>query len=275
MPNPFLRRGWLSLFLTAALGCGGEMPGVTYGETTFVVLVNPVVNDANQMTVADPGGVRSGIAVSVDQGPSGATDGSGVTILRPIVPGGRMLLLTGGGMSGQLGADIAERDLREVAVALQGSGASAMADIVYAFGGQVVEITDSMPIAAINAELARSNLIVFFRSGTYTGDIVFAGSNVTLFGEGPTGGSVTLSGNVEVSGSRNRIRGARILGRLSVPGSDFGMSFSSVAGMAQVAGSGVVLLQNTFCGGVTISGSGGKLLGNAGLAPVPAPGGGC
>jgi hypothetical protein len=60
-----------------------------------------------------------------------------------------------------------------------------------------------MSLGEVNAALAQSNAIVFFRAGTYTGDLAFSGSNVTLFGEGPTGGAVTLDGNITVDGSFN------------------------------------------------------------------------
>jgi hypothetical protein len=165
--------------------------------------------------------------------------------------------------------------LREIAVALDGSGAGVMADVRYIFGGTVVDITPAMTIAQVNAELARSNLIVFLRAGTYTGDLSFSGSNVTLFGEGTQGGAVTINGNVTVSGSGNRLRGARITGNLSVPGSGAGISYSSVEGALLLDGSNAVLLNNAFCGSATVSGSGVLALGNAGLAPLPAPGGGC
>ena len=150
-----------------------------------------------------------------------------------------------------------------------------MANVHYAFGGAVVEITPSMSVTEVNSELARSNLIVFFRAGAYTGNLVFAGSNVTLFGEGPQGGQVTLNGTVDVEGSANRIRGARMMSAVSVPGSNFGFSFSRVSSGFSMDGSQGVLLNNAFCGTVTIAGSGTTALGNAGLAPLPAPTGGC
>jgi pectin methylesterase-like acyl-CoA thioesterase len=170
---------------------------------------------------------------------------------------------------------IAAGDLREIAVALDGSGASVMANLQYAFGGEVVEITPAMSVQEVNAALAESNRIVFLRSGTYAGDLEFSGSNVTLFGEGSQGGTVTIAGNVVVSGSGNRLRGARITGDLSVPGSDAGISYSRVAGTLTVDGSDAVLLNNAFCGTTAISGSGLLALGNAGLEPLPAPAAGC
>ncbi len=173
-----------------------------------------------------------------------------------------------------ISVSIADQDLREVAIALDGA-ASRMAEVRYEFGGQVVEITPSMSLADVNSALAQSGTIVFFRAGSYTGDLLFSGSNVTLFGEGPTGGSVTLNGNITIAGSGNRIRGARITGSLSVPGSTVGISFSRVAGDVQLDGSNATLLNNSFCGTVTIAGSNLTALGNAGMAPLAAPTGGC
>jgi hypothetical protein len=260
--------------LTAALACGDsatDPTDVTFGETTFVVLVNPVLNDDNAATVSPPGATQSGVGLSVDGGPSGTTGAGGVAVLAPVDPGTRTLSVDGNPVT----LAIADRDLREVAIALAGDSASMMADVRYAFGGQVVEITPSMSLAEVNDALAQSNTIVFLRAGTYTGDLSFSGSNVTLFGEGATGGTVTINGNVTVDGSANRIRGARITGTLSVPGSDAGISFSRVVGDVAVDGSDAVLLNNAFCGAVTIAGSNLTALGNAGMAPVAAPPGGC
>ncbi|MBA3554338.1 MAG: hypothetical protein H0W29_06230 [Gemmatimonadales bacterium] len=150
-----------------------------------------------------------------------------------------------------------------------------MANLRYGFSGEVVEIAPATPVAEVNAALARSNVIVFLRSGTYSGDLDFSGSNVTLFGEGPQGGTVTINGNVTVNGSGNRLRGARILGDLSLMGSSAGITYSRVGGAIAVSGSGAVLLNNGFCGAATISGSGLLALGNAGLQPIAPPAGGC
>lgn len=160
-------------------------------------------------------------------------------------------------------------------MALTDSGATEMANIPYEFDGEVVEITSDMSVSDVNEALANSNRIVFVRGGTYTGDINFSGSNLTLVGEGPEGGNVILDGDVIVDGSGNRLRGARITGRLSVPGSDAGISFSSVQDSLHVDGSDAVLMNNAFCGPVTIDASGTVALGNAGMPPVPEPSDGC
>jgi len=272
-------RLWWAVPLAAGLACGGdgpvEPPGAVYGETTVVYVMNPVVNDANVAVVPTPGTSRSGVDITVNSGPSGTTGGNGELVLAPLTAGVRPVSFSAGAATGQLDLDIAQGDLREIAVALDGSGAGEMANVRYAFGGTVVEITPAMSITEINAELARSDLIVFMRSGTYLGDLNFSGSSVTLFGQGSQGGTVTINGNVTVSGSFNRLRGARILGNLSVPGSGAGISYSSVAGTLTVDGSNAVLLNNAFCGTATVSGSGVLALGNAGLAPLSAPSGGC
>ena len=279
MLESILRRcAALSACALAAVACGDDTtapPDVTFGETTFVVVANPVVNDANDTPVPAPGTSRSGVAVSLDLGPSATTDANGVGVLSPVPAGTRTLSLSDGGTSGQVTASIAEKDLREVAIALDGNGGAVMANVQYPFGGQVIEVTPSTPLTEVNDALAMSNVIVFFRGGIYTGDLVFGGSNVTLFGEGERGGQVTLNGNVTVSGSSNRIRGARITGDLMVPGSDAGITFSRVAGAFDMAGSSATLLNNSFCGSVTIAGSNQTLLGNAGMSPIPAPTSGC
>lgn len=269
----------LMLLAVGFAGCGGgdttEPTSVQYGQTTLVLVVNPVVNDLNAVNLPAVGAVRSGVTVSIQDGPSGTTDANGVVVLTGFQPGAQTISLSGAGLSGTVSVTIADKDLSEVAVALTPAGAAVMANVRYPFGGTVVEVTPSMPVAQVNAALAQSSIIVFFRAGTYTGDLVFTGSNTTLFGEGPQGGRVVLTGDVQVEGSSSRIRGTRISGSLTAPGSQFGFSFGRVAGALDVDGSSSVLLNNAFCGSITIEGSGVTALGNAGMAPLPAPGGGC
>ena len=272
------RQSWV-VSLAAGLGCGGDgptnPPDAVYGETTVVYVVNPVVNDVNAVAVPTPGTSRTGVSVAVTGGPSGTTGANGDVVLAPLTAGTTPVSFNVGITTGQLSLDIAEGDLREIGVALDNSGAAGMANILYAFGGTVVEILPTMSNAEVNAALSGSNQIVFLRTGTYQGDLNFSGSNVTLFGQGSQGGTVTINGNVTVSGSGNRLRGARVLGNLSVPGSNAGISYSSVSGTVTVDGSNGVLLKNAFCGTATVAGSGLLALGNEGLAPLPAPTGGC
>jgi hypothetical protein len=272
------RHAW-AIPLVAGLACGGDgptnPPDVAYGETTVVYVMNPVVNDVNAIVVPTPGTSRSGVAIAVTSGPSGTTGANGDLALAPLAAGVNPVSFSAGTATGQLSLDIVQGDLREIAVALDGTGAASMADIRYEFGSTVVEITPTMTNAEVNAALSGSNLIVFLRAGTYQGDLNFSGSNVTLFGEGSQGGTVTINGNVTVSGSGNRLRGTRIIGNLSVPGSNAGISYSGVAGTLSFDGSNGVLLNNAFCGTATVAGSGLRALGNAGLAPLPAPPGGC
>jgi hypothetical protein len=263
--------------LLAACGRDGATgpTDTVYGETTAVYMLNPVVNDVTGVAVPPPGTTQNGVQVAITDGLSGTTGSTGDLVLAPVAAGIRTVSFTSTEGSGQLELDIGEGDLREIAVALDATGAATMANVLYAFGGTVVEITPTMTNAEVNAALSGSNLIVFLRAGTYQGDLEFSGSSVTLFGEGPQGGSVIIDGNVTVSGSGNRIRGARITGDLSVPGSNAGISYSRVLGTLNFDGSNGILLNNAFCGTATVAGSGIRALGNAGLAPLPAPTAGC
>jgi len=275
----------LALATAAAGGCGGgtgpvDATNVPYGQTTFVVVLNPAVNAINTLAVPTPDTARVGVTITVpQQGPSDVTDTTGVAALSPVLAGTRTLAFrrdsvespTRVSIAAQALVPIESRELREVAVALTPDAAEVMTTIQYAFGGRVVEVTPRMPIGEVNKYLAESNVIVFLRGGTYTGNLTFSGSNVTLYGEGRRGGAVTIDGSVTVGGSGNRIRGARITGSLSVPANNFGMSLSRVDGAFQLNGSGAKLLQNVFCGTVTSPTSNVTALGNAGMAPLAKP----
>lgn len=188
--------------------------------------------------------------------------------------GERTIAFSRGDVTGDVSVGISSCDLRELAVAFTASGTSIMADVLYEFGGEVVEVGPTTSISEVNSALSRSNVIVFFRSGIYGGDLTFSGSNVTLFGEGARGGTVTIDGDVIGNGSGNRIRGTHITGSLMVPASGFGISFSRVDGALSVSGSNAVFLNNTFCGtSVSVSASAVTALGNRGLAPLPRPAG--
>jgi hypothetical protein len=247
--------------------------GIELGETTLVAFVNPIVNATTSVNIPAPGTLRSGLAVSWNGGTSVTTDATGIAVLSDITPGTGTLAVSGSGLSGTLSTTIPDKDLEEVAVVLNGNGVTTMASVRYAFGGEVVEITPSQAVSQVNAQLARSNVVVLLRGGTYRGDLRFTGSNVTLFGAGVRGGEVTIDGNVVIEGSSNRIRGARISGNLTVTGSNAGVSFSRVGGTANITGSGAVLLNNAFCGQSVVIGSNMIALNNAGLSPIPASAG--
>ena len=85
------------------------------------------------------------------------TTSSAVVVLAPVAPGTKALSVAGN----QVSVDIADKDLREVAIASTSGSASVMANVRYAFGGQVVETTPSMSLADVNAALAQSNAIVW------------------------------------------------------------------------------------------------------------------
>ena len=262
------------LLVTAA--CGSEddpdptdPTEVTLGETTFVVVVNPTVNDLNEPDMSTPGAERSGVTVE-GSSISVETTGEGIAVLGPVESGQVELTFGSGTIDASLTQTIANRDLVEVAVAVDGEDAQEMVRVVYAFGGTVVEISAEDSIEDVENALSASNQIVLLSAGTYTGDLDLSGSEVTLFGAGTTGGRVVIDGNVTISGSGNRIRGAHIMGDLEMGGSNTGLSFSTIDGDVEISGSDTVLLQNSFCGAISIGGSDTIALGNLGLAPLEA-----
>jgi hypothetical protein len=249
---------------------GTDPTVVNLGETTFVVILNPAVDDLNDRSVPSPGPVREGVAATAR--PASATTGPlGIAVLRDVDAGDVDLGLAGHGLDASVSTNIRDRDLVELAIAADEDGAAQMARVVYRFGDEVVELHPDDSIDAVNDAISASNRIVFLAGGVYHGDLEFSGSDVTLFGAGATGGEVTIVGNVTVSGSGNRIRGAHIQGDLDLSGSDAGMSFSMVDGHVEVSGSDGVFLESTFCGPVDVSGGGSTFLGNRGLEGGPPP----
>ncbi|HWO24691.1 MAG TPA: hypothetical protein VNO30_38375 [Kofleriaceae bacterium] len=263
-----------ALFVVLVAACGGDDSGidptdVRFGDTALVVVVNPVVNDVNRRPVPPPGSTLNGITLRSDDGISDTTEADGVAVLAPLASGARTIQVSGSGIDGSFTVMMGAGELREIALSAEGGRVEVMLDIDYKTD-RVVEISPAMTNAQVNDAIRVSDRVVFLAGGVYTGDLDFSGSRVTLFGEGVLGGTVTLQGNVMMSGSDSRIRGARITGNLSVPASGTGLSFSRVDGMTTAVGSDVTLLANALCGGASVTGSGSFAVGNSGVAPTTA-----
>jgi len=260
------------------LGCRDDLGPITgpdaipLGQTAFVVLVNPTVNNSNKAMVPEPGAFRSGVAVAVVGGPTQTTDRYGIAALTPVSAGSKTLTTPGGG---QIAATIDDKDVRDLFIAWSGASAALMVEVSYRFGGTVIEATPSMSVQQINTELAKDSLVVYLRRGTYVGDLNFAGNGVTVYGEGAAGGQVSLNGNVNVTGSNNRLRGVRVGGNVAINGSGFSMAYGRVDGTTQALGPDARLLRNALCGTVTVTGANLMLLDNAGPAPIPKEAAGC
>ncbi|HWO22749.1 MAG TPA: hypothetical protein VNO30_28510 [Kofleriaceae bacterium] len=272
-PGPLLRP-LLALLVLPAAACNGDDSGidpteVRFGDTALVVVVNPTVNDGNRRPVPAPGSARAGITLRSDDGVSDTTEADGIAVLAPLSSGIRTITISGDGIDGSFTVTMAAGALREVALAAEGGRAELMLDLDYK-SDRVVEISPAMAIAQVNDALRVSDRVVFLAGGVYAGDLDFSGSRVTLFGEGVLGGTVTLQGNVTMSGSDSRIRGARITGNLTIPASGTGLSFSRVDGTTTAEGSDTTLLANALCGTDTITGSGSLAVGNAGVPPTTA-----
>ncbi len=265
-------------FLASCLlcGCGGSddttpdannPTDVPFGTTAIVVVVNPWINDANSKTVPLPGTVRSGVTLTTDDNVTATTGANGIAVLAPVTAGTRTITVSGAVAGGSFTVMVADTTLREVALATDTGRAELMVDVDYK-ADQAFQLSPTMTNAEINDALKVSDRVVFLAGGTYRGDLNFAGSRITLFGEGVLGGRVILDGNVTVTGSDSRIRGAEITGTLTMPASKVGLSFSRVNGAMTSQGSDGMVLASALCGTETISGSGTIVLGNAGAAPM-------
>jgi len=261
----------LAFAILVVAGCGGGSgttpTQVRFGDTALVVVVNPVVNDANVRAVPTPGQTRANVRLTTDDGISATTSADGTAVLSPLTAGMRTITVSGANVGGSFTVTMTAGELREVALATQGPSSQIMLQLDYK-SDKVTEISPAMTIADVNAALAVSDTVVFLKGGVYTGDIDFSGSRVTLFGEGVMGGNVEVHGNVTVSGSDSRIRGTRITGDLTMPASGLGLTFSRVDGSTVSEGSDATLLGNAICGTETITGSGSFVVGNSGVAPI-------
>lgn len=268
-----------SLVLVGLVACGGsdsdptpdanDPTQIPFGTTAIVVVVNPAINDANAKTIPEPGTTVAGVTLTTDDGVAATTDAAGIAVLAPVTAGIRTLTVGGAIDGGTFQVSVADGTLREVALAAAPGSAQIMVNVDYK-ADQVFEVTPNMTSSQVNDILAVSDRVVFFQGGTYTGDLDFSGSRVTLFGEGVLGGNVTLDGNITVSGSDSRIRGTRITGALTIPASKVGLSFSRVDGAVTSQGSDGMFLHNDLCGSETITGSGTIAIGNLGAAPLAA-----
>lgn len=271
-------RAVLCLCVVAACGDDGgsatpdanSPTDVPFGTTAIVVRVNPAINDANAKTgLPAPGGLASGVTLTTDDDVSATTGADGIAVLAPVTPGLRTITVSGAVSGGTFTVMIADQTLREVALATEDGRAEVMVNVDYK-ADQAVEVDPTMTNTEVNDILAVSDRVVFFKGGDYVGDLTFGGSRVTLFGEGVLGGKVSLQGNLTVTGSDSRIRGAHISGSLTIPASKVGLSFSRVDGALTSAGSDGMLLANALCGSEDITGSGTIVLGNRGAAPIAA-----
>lgn len=268
-------RALLCLWIVSACGDdGGSAPDannptdIAFGTTAIVVVVNPTINDANAKTgLPAPGPTVAGVTLTTDDNVSATTGADGIAVLAPVTAGTRTITVSGAVSGGTFTVMVADKTLREVALATDTGRAEVMVNLDYK-ADQAFEVSPTMTTAQVNDVLAVSDRVVFFKGGDYVGDLEFGGSRVTLFGEGVLGGKVTLQGNMTVTGSDSRLRGAHITGALTMPASKVGVSFSRIDGALMSEGSDGMLLANALCGSESVTGSGTTVLGNRGAAPI-------
>lgn len=267
------------LAVVATLGCGGDDGDTTdppdpldvqFGDTALVVVINPVVNDATDKSVPEPGSELAGIEFTSDDGVSATSDMSGIAVLADLTAGMRTIAVVGDNIDASFQVSMTAGELREIALAADGGRAEVMVQLDYK-SQQVAMLDPTMTNEQVNDALSVSDTVVFFAGGIYEGNLDFSGSRTTLFGEGVFGGEVTIDGDVTMSGSDSRIRGTLVTGDLQVPASGTGLSFSRVDGNANFEGSDSTILQSELCGSAQADASGAIALGVTGLSPA----GGC
>lgn len=267
--------------LALLAGCGSDDddeddkthdPDQPFGATAIVVVVNPSVNTGNASPVPNQLGTeREGIAVDAQPGDAATTDATGLAVLDELAEGELSLAFAEGPA---LPFTIeAAGDVHDLAVAYNSSEVGAFENfpIRYPVGGQIIEFDESSDPLDVTKALAGQNNIVFFKDGSYTGDLTIEGDGVIFFAEGFTERQVVMDGSLDVKGTGVRVRGFDIKGDVTVAGNEFGMAFTIVRGTTSITGNGAAFLRNTFCAPVTVPSSNASLLDNEGLEPIAAP----
>ena len=282
-------------FLIAA--CGGDRDdgprhnenhdpdatSVILGETTFLTVVNPEINDLNNIDVPPPAGERTDVNVEA-QDIETSTGDYGSAVVAPLDYGTVELYFFGFDIDGSIEQEIGDGQLVELAVAADGSDIEVMERVDYHFDSddvEVVEFTTDDSVGEVSDALREDNRIVLLRDGTYTvgedgdGTLEFRGVNLTLFGAGDRGGRVIIEGNIDFRGHGNRVRGADIVGNVDMSGPDSALTFSTIDGDVSATANNAVMLENIFCGDVNAPGSNTSALGNRGIEPLDAPSDAC
>src|SRR5678809_356239 len=92
------------VFALMLSGCGddgGSTPDansptdVPFGTTAIVVVVNPVINDANRLTVPTPGSIKAGVTLTTDDNVTATTGSDGIAVLAPVTAGTRTITVSG------------------------------------------------------------------------------------------------------------------------------------------------------------------------------------
>ena len=259
----------------AVSGCGddGIDPDRPFGKTAIVVVVNPAVNEGNTASVPpsyDENRV-DGIEVDADPGDADTTDSDGFSVLDDLDEGELDLVFDSGPV---LPFTVQQAgDVHDLAVAYNGETVEEFPNspIRYGVGGEIKVFDTKADPQQVTDALSTDGNIVYFKNGTYQGDLEITGNDVIFFGEGFTERDVIIDGSVLVRGTSVRIRGFTVTGDITVLGNDFGMAFSVVQDKTAINGQEVSFLANHFCGQVTVPSSNATLLHNHGLAPLGEP----
>jgi hypothetical protein len=249
----------------------GTNPDVAAGATTFVAVLNPIVNTGH--TTGTPGSLgtgRDGVTVAIRGGASITTaDGLGVLP----APVGPITVDVGAAAIGH--TVVAEGDVYDAPIAVSGTTAAYFdaTPIRYAVGkgSGAVFFAPTDNIGTIETKLGDDDVVVVLRPGIYKGNLRITGKGALLFGEGFKDRAVTIEGSISAEGEEVRLRGLTITGNLESKGNNFGISFSVVRGATTISGNGGAFVRNVFCGQTKVPSSNATLLDNYGVEPIKAP----
>src|SRR3990167_5284302 len=123
---------------------------VAFGTTAIVVVVNPTVNDANAKTgLPAVGSVVSGVTLTTDDNVTATTGADGIAVLAPVTAGTRTITVSGAVSGGTFTVMVADKTLREVALATDNGRAEVMVSVDYK-ADQAFEVSPTMTNAEVN-----------------------------------------------------------------------------------------------------------------------------
>lgn len=254
---------------------GDDPMEITLLDETFVVVVNPQKNTANQKNVENPGTVRSGVAVLTDITSMHVevTGDEGIVVLEPLPVGPRTLFFTAPSIDRSMKRSAVAGMLIDVVVSVKTTAAKEMLRVEYATVHDlaVVVVDPGTPALTVQDALDDNKQVVVFSAGVYEGDFVIDGDENIVFGATSAGSNIVIDGSLTVVGKKNKVRGMIALGDVTIQGDDNALTFSRVEGDVALSGKNNVLLQNTLCGGFSNRGNDLTAVSNRGLAPIAAP----
>jgi len=279
----------VAIALTALYACGGSDAGVDgvvdgapdvgwdagsssgassdliYGDTAIVVSVNPITNHKSALTIGSPEDERQGILLELDTGETVTTDERGIAMFVGVEPGVRTFSVSGETIApGSIQVPMQAGDIRHVTVIAGMYETDSAIDRIFG-RGPTAEVSPQMSTAQINEILAAGNGGVFFRPGTYPGDLVFLDVSEVI-GEVEDGQRAIIDGSISLG--RPDMFGMVVTGDVDVV-SEVSLYHTRIHGNSDLQRT-KFLVNDEFCVEPTLAWNT-YAYGNAGLLPIDPP----